>query len=362
MRILQLIDSLRPGGAEQMAVAYANAFGRRVEGSHLCCTRMEGSLKSKISPDVGYLFLKKKNTLDLWAFWKLRKYIKKHNINLIQAHSSSYFLAGLMKLSVPGIKLVWHDHYGKDLKERKSGTLKVFSKYFDGIISVNPDLKNWAKKNLYGKKIRYFKNFIADIATDIQRDVSLKRENSLKIICVANFRPQKDHYTLLKAFRILSENNEGISLHLIGKDESDLYSQGIKKFIQDNNLEKNVFVYGAQPDVGAFLDQADMGVLSSVSEGLPVSLLEYGRAGLPVVCTRVGECPEVIGPFGFLVPPGDPEALAAAIEQYVKDSERREKDAQDFQNKISEEYSEEAVMPEVLDFFEKVLHPIPPLK
>ena len=337
-----------------MAVAYANALSKRIEGSHLCCTRMEGMLKSKVSPAVGYLFLKKKNTLDLKAFWKLRKYIKQYKIDLIQAHSSSYFLAVLVKLSLPNLKLVWHDHYGKDLKKRKSGALKLLAKYFDGIISVNPSLKSWAKTNLYVEKSCYFKNFIVVNQFGKSEMSPLHGRKNFKIACVANFRPQKDHYTLLKSFRILSEKKIDISLHLIGKDESDLYARKIKKFIQDNKLGQNVFVYGARSDVGAFLDQANLGVLSSTSEGLPVVLLEYGLAGLPVVCTRVGQCAEVIGSSGLLVSAGDPEALAEAIEKYVKDSKRRKKDAEAFQKKVLEEYSEEAVIPGVLEFFKEI--------
>ena len=60
MRVLQLIDSLRPGGAEKMAMTYANALVGQVEGSYLCCSRMEGMLKESLLPEVGYLFLNKK--------------------------------------------------------------------------------------------------------------------------------------------------------------------------------------------------------------------------------------------------------------------------------------------------------------
>ena len=64
-----------------------------------------------------------------------------------------------------------------------------------------------------------------------------------------------------------------------------------------------------------FLHGADCGVLSSVSEGLPVSLLEYGMAGLPVIVTDVGQCAEVVGNgrFGRVVPPGKPNSDGKGI-------------------------------------------------
>ena len=92
MRILQLIDSLRPGGAEKMAVNIANALLPHVEGSYLCCTRKEGMLKDEIKPEVGYLFLNKKSRLDPKAILRLRKYIIDNKIDIVHAHSTSFFL------------------------------------------------------------------------------------------------------------------------------------------------------------------------------------------------------------------------------------------------------------------------------
>ena len=66
-------------------------------------------------------------------------------------------------------------------------------------------------------------------------------------------------------------------------------------FIKDNHLKKQVFIYGSQSNINQWLQQADMGLLSSVSEGLPVSLIEYAQAKLPVVVTDVGQCQWVVG-------------------------------------------------------------------
>ena len=354
MRVLQLIDSLRPGGAERMSVTYANALANRIDASFLCCTRIEGLLNSQLSPEVGYLFLNKKNILDLQAFRKLRRFVKENRIELIQAHSSSWFLALMVKMSLPQIKLFWHDHYGKDLQQRKTGFLKPGSKYFDGIITVNKDLEVWSKKYLYNKKVRYIRNFLPDTFTAGEK-VELKGEDSFKIVCVANFRPQKDHLNLLNAFLILRKNYLDLSLHLVGKEEQDTYAKEVRDFIIMNNLSKRVLVYGEQENVETLLVQANLGVLSSSSEGLPVALLEYGRSGLPVVCTEVGECAEVIGSAGKLVPPNNPGALAKAIEFYLENDSERMDDAAFFQKKVASVFSEEAVVPNLLQFYEKIL-------
>ncbi|MGB7841875.1 MAG: glycosyltransferase [Salinimicrobium sp.] len=358
MRVLQLIDSLRSGGAERMSVTYANALAKRIDASYLCCTRMEGLLKADLSPRVGYLFLNKKSTLDLKAFGELRKLVKRNKIDLIQAHSSSWFLALLVKLSLSGVKLVWHDHYGRELKERKTGALQLASRYFDGIISVNADLKSWAEEKLNIKHVTFFRNFLSEsnsISIPAKYPLLGGRGDDFKVLCLANLRPQKDHLNLLQAFDTVQKVHSQVSLHLLGKDKGDNYSNELKDFVRRNGLESKVFFYGEQPNVQELLLQADLGVLSSVSEGLPLALLEYGRAGLPVVCTAVGECPEVIGTTGLLVAPLDSGELSNAILSYLKNTKERKTAAENYRKKIMEQFSEKAVIPGTINFYEKIL-------
>src|SRR5690606_14684968 len=106
-------------------------------------------------------------------------------------------------------------------------------------------------------------------------------KDDFKIICVANLRPQKDHLNLLKAFEML-EPDLKVSLHLIGEDPGTEYSTSLRKSIENSPVKLKIFFYGIQSDIIHLLKQADLGVLSSRSEGLPLALLEYGMAGLPV--------------------------------------------------------------------------------
>lgn len=357
MKVIQLIDSLRSGGAEKMAVSYANALASRIDASYLCCTRKEGLLKKKLHPEVQYLFLNKKSTFDLSAILRFRRFVVRNEINIIQAHSSSWFLALMVKLTISNVTVVWHDHYGKELAKRKSGFLLPASLFFDGIISVNKDLKSWAKEKLYAERVRFYPNFLLN---DSIRDAGenqfpiLDGRNDFKIICLANFRPQKDHINLLEAFQMLIQKDYHVSLHLVGKVGHSSYCQKVRKFIHDKNLQSRIFVHGEQENVKDLLIQCHLGVLSSASEGLPLALLEYGQAGLPVVSTRVGQCAQVIGSNGKLVPPRNPGELAEAIIYYIKDVERRKTDSRAFKNSVVENYSQEKVVSQVLQYFRKV--------
>ena len=349
LRVLQLIDTLNPGGAERMAINLANSLQGEVERSFLCCTREEGLLKEKLTESVGYLFLKKKNSLDLQAFLKLKSFVKKEQIELVHAHGTSWFWGVLLKLSGLKIKLVWHDHYGESehLEQRNIRLLKPLSRYFDGIISVNNDLKAWAVKRLKCRAVIQLNNFICTSNEGNSMKTLKGSSNDFKVLCVANFRPQKDHLNLLEAFEKL--NIEGISLHLIGVDSDTAYSKKVREKISTSR--KKIYYYGSLPEVSDLLSQADLGVLSSRSEGLPLALLEYGMAGLPVVCTNVGQCKNIIGDAALLIASEDPVALAAAIEKYYRDSKRRKQDALCLQADIKKAYSKEEVLPLFLEFY-----------
>jgi len=183
MRIVQIIDSLEPGGAEKMAVSYANALSKRIGFSGLVATRNEGNLKSFLDENTNYLFLNKKKTFDFIAFKRLYKYLKNNKIQIIQAHSSSIFVAVLMKLFLPKLKIIWHDHYGKPVQDREHKfLLRWISLFFSGIIVVNNELKHWAEKNTFCKKIIQLNNFVTENKIE-KSDVQLFGNSGKRILC-----------------------------------------------------------------------------------------------------------------------------------------------------------------------------------
>lgn len=356
MKVLQLIDSLNPGGSEKMAVNVANALLSHGVESYLCCTRQEGMLQKQLKPEVEYIFLNKRSSLDLKAILKLRKYIRGNNISIVHAHSTSYFLAGLLKMSGVKFKFIWHDHYGESefLEKREYKILKKFSYFFDGIISVNTELRNWAHQKLLCENVIELKNFIPHQNEELKANLKLRgAATEYKIICVANLRPQKDHLNLLRAFELL-DPELSVSLHLIGEDPQTIYSASILKEIENSYVSHKIHFYGAQSEISSLLHQANLGVLASKSEGLPIALLEYGQAGLPVISTTVGDCAAVIGYFGKLVPPAKSGALYLAMKFYFLNRESGFQDARKFQEKVHLEYSEELVAPQIMAFFESI--------
>jgi len=343
MRIVQLIDSLNPGGAERMAVNIATILSDKIAFSGLVTTREEGDLSKSIDKKVAYIFLNRKKVLDVKALLKMRNFLIQNRVEYLHAHSSSWFFAFLCKLVIPKLKLIWHDHYGNSefLENRKNIQLLHFvSNYFEVIFSVNEQLREWAQKNLNCKRVFFLPNFYLNQTNQINTTF-LKGNEGKRIVCLANLRPQKDHFFLLKiAIEIITKYPDW-TFHLVGHDFNDSYSQNLKSEIKKANLEKNVFIYGSCNDISFILEQADIGILTSSSEGLPVALLEYGCNKLPVVITNVGEISSVIiqNKSGFLVDHNDIVKFVDCLNNLIQDVKLREKMGQELQNFVSNNFS-----------------------
>ena len=351
MRILQIIDSLEAGGAERMAVNYANVLADAIDFSGLLATRKEGPLLSQLGNKVAYLYLDKKGAIDLKALFKLRKFVKENKVDTVHAHSTSFFLAFLLKLSCPSLQLIWHDHYGDSefLSKRPSLVLRMTLPFFKGIIAVNQNLKIWAEQKIHLKNVVYLPNFPSE-DVDGTCNTVLKGIQRKRIVALANLRVQKNHFLLLEVARKVRESHPEWSFHLVGKDFGDDYSTQIQKLIVEYNLGDNVFVYGSKPDVKNILEQSAIAVLTSQSEGLPVALLEYGRCAKPVVVTNVGEIPLLIqnGVNGFLVETGKVEAFYESLVQLMESESLRNDFGKALQKTIENNYSEQTVIDQYL--------------
>ena len=357
MKVLQLIDSLEAGGAERVAVNYANGLVHMVDASYLCTTRAEGLLKGDVNKDVGYLFLNKKKTIDIQAIKRLHQFIKNEDIDIIHAHGSSFFLATIIKLLQPKLKLVWHDHYGKSefLKQRPKQMLKLCSRFFNHIFSVNSILETWAKTTLKVKSVSCLPNYA--VKNNNALTTKLKGVEGKRIVCLANLRPQKDHLNLLKAFKAVLITEPMWTLHLVGQDFKDVYSKSIFDFINLNKLETSVYIYGSCADTSAILQQSTIGVLSSKSEGLPLALLEYGLAGLPVICTNVGDCSLVICDVkeGKLIPSENTIALQKAMLHFISDLEQSKTVGNHLKNKVELSFSEASALKKIRLIYQTII-------
>ncbi len=353
MKVLQVIDSLNTGGAERVAVNYANLLAEYVEVSSLCTTRAEGLLKKDLLKKVQYLFLNKKSTFDFNAIKKINSFIKRNEIDILHAHASSFFIATIIKLLNPQLSLIWHEHYGnrEESSKRDQFILKICSYFFSCIITVNKNLKIRSEAKLLSKKVYVLENYPV-INASIKQTV-LKGSLGKRIICLANLRPDKDHLNLINAYNKVNKYHSDWSLHLVGKFYDDDYHNLIKELIFQLKLENNVFIYGSCVDVNHILKQSDIAVLSSKSEGLPLALLEYGLSSLPVVATNVGDCSRVISSIneGVLVESENYKALADGLLRCIESKGFRNNLGRNLYLKISTSFTERNTLESLMEIY-----------
>jgi glycosyltransferase involved in cell wall biosynthesis len=222
-------------------------------------------------------------------------------------------------------------------------------------------LAEWSREQLRvpADRVWYLPNFPLLPAQDSQSqlDLDLPGSPGSRIVCLANLRPEKDHLTLLDAMPTIIDQCPGTQLLLLGADTDELHAREVRRRAADLKLDQHVCFLGSRKDVPAILNSCDIGVLSSASEGLPLSLLEYGLAGLPVVATDVGQCREVLddGHCGEVVPSGSAEHLARALLKLLQSTERRREMASRFKQRVNQRYSSDAAIEQLDNIYNIVL-------
>ena len=337
-----------PGGAERMAVNLANELFNKIDFSGLIVTRKEGDLKKQLNPNLPYLFLNKRNKIDWKAILTFRKFLKKHNVTHLHAHSSSWFFAVFTFFTYPKIKIIWHDHFGNRLNYNNGGLLlRLFSLFFSAVIVVNEDLLLWAKNKLWVKKIYFIPNFSSSSSSKAHENQTvLKGQEGKRIVCVANLKHPKNHLFLIDSFFKSGIFLEGWTLHLIGKDYNDAYSKTLKDFVVKNNGSQIIYSYGSCNDISNILGQANVGVLASTYEGFPVTLLEYGLHHLLVLTTNSGYCSKLIKHqvTGYLFSPNNQNELIHNFEQLVSNPIENRIMASNFSTFVATQFSSDQII------------------
>ena len=142
-----------------------------------------------------------------------------------------------------------------------------------------------------------------------------------RIVTVANLRREKNHEALIAAAALLASSRPELRYRIVGDGPRRAELEALARA---RGVADRIEFLGHQEDVPSLLAGADLFVLPSRSEAFPNGAIEAMAAGLPVVASDVGGLRDLIddGRTGLLVPPANPEALAAAIESLVADPAR----------------------------------------
>ncbi|HTS61368.1 MAG TPA: glycosyltransferase [Candidatus Acidoferrales bacterium] len=147
-------------------------------------------------------------------------------------------------------------------------------------------------------------------------DQVVKNADGFKLVTVGRLSAAKDYHVLLRSVAAALPRVPDLQLWIVGDGPE---ASSLKACVADLGIEQSVQFFGEQATVGDWLSRADVFVLSSVSEGLPISILEAMAAGLPAIVTDAGGMPEVLrlSGAGKVVPAGRVDLLARAIRDFA---------------------------------------------
>jgi glycosyltransferase involved in cell wall biosynthesis len=174
------------------------------------------------------------------------------------------------------------------------------------------------------------------------------------ILQVARLDALKDHATAIRAIERVARHRPDARLVLVGEGPEE---GTIRAEVRRRSLESRVVFLGLRSDVPRLLPAADVFLLTSVSEGIPVTLIEAMGAALPVVATRVGGVGEVVddGVTGLLSPAGDDAGLAEQILRLAGRPEERKRMGRSGRERARAMFTEEQMHEGYLRLYQEML-------
>ena len=318
MRILQLLDSLHFGGAEQVVATLSIGLRARGHEVHIACLRDIGTqtvdYKRLLQYGVEVTALEKPPGVHPPTLTKLIRLLRQQKIDIVNTHNHLVHHYGLVAGRLTGAKVVNTLHGIDTLNVQVLAAVLycVCCMLSDKIVPVCSP----ARRELL-RRYPMLANQVLVIENGIVMEPFLALPERSKgpttvFGTVGRLAPVKDHRNLLEAFASLYPRHPECRLKVLG---SGPLEEDLKIAARTLGIAEAVEFCGFSSNPAAFLKDVDVFVLPSKSEGMPLTLLEAMAAGLPVIATQVGGIPDIIDPqFGWLCPPQDSRGLAERME------------------------------------------------
>lgn len=338
MKPLVLMSSLSPGGAEAVTVSFLRHLARQGGDVPLCTLtdRHDAGLAAELaSAGVERLDLGARRLADPVALLRLVALVRRRGFDLVHAHGQDAAVMARWARRLTPFRLVATRHVlaepGGTWRERLRARAALGAlRGADAVVAVS----RVAADRLLPAGVRPTRIHVIPNGVDLPRfdpganteaaRVIRRREagigEPLIVLVPAVLRPGKGHDVLLEAVPRVRGRAPRVVFLLAGSGPlaGEITARSAA-------LGDAVRMLGHREDMSALMAAADVVCLPSESEALPTVLLEAAAAGRPTVATRVGGVPEVVedGHTGVLVPPSDPEALAAALGELLETPARR---------------------------------------
>lgn len=329
--ICQLLHSMNVGGAEMLAARIVRQTCDQYRYC-FCCLDELGTLGEElISQGFPVKVIHRKPGFDWRCPIRIARYLQQHHVDLIHAHQyTPFFYALLARVIHWHAPILFTEHgrhqpdyprrkrmvFNRAMLQRRDHVLGVGEAVRQALI-VNEGIPPGRAHVLYnGVDLSHYENVTEEQRLDARRELGVD-ENDLVIVQVARLDPIKDHGTALRAMELVSHRHSNVKFRIIGEGPE---AENIRSTIEKLRLENCITMMGLRKDVPKLLLGADLFLLSSVSEGIPLTIIEAMGASLSVVSTNAGGVHEVVRPekTGLLAPIGDHVQLAEQIMKLIE--------------------------------------------
>lgn len=329
MKILQIIPYFCFGGAETLCENLSYAL--RNQGHDVVVV----SLYNEHTPiarrveaaGIKIRYLNKKLGLDLSMVPKLRRIFREEKPDVVHTHLDVIKYATLAA-KLAGVPKCVHTVHNLAEKEAEGRAQKIInSTYFrlgwSTPVALSPEVAQ-SIGDFYGrdeKTIPIIGNGIDLSGCQVKEDYSLG--NTVNILHVGRFHPQKNHPGLLRSFRELLKTHENCILNLLGDGDT---RKDMEALAQELGISEKVRFCGVQSNVYPYFHDADIFVLPSDYEGMPMTIIEAMATGLPIAATAVGGVPDMLTDGdSALLTACDEGAFTDAMARLIEDGALRER-------------------------------------
>jgi len=332
--VMQCLVSLAPGGAESLALTILEKAD--AHGSVCGLARGTGALIPAIEAQGLPWHVLASNTPRRVPVWKaLAGVLRRERVDVAHVQAGYLLSFVLPAALLAGVRVVYTEHAKHSLEQQPMlrRMVRLCVPFLHAVTCVSENLKSFMveRVGISDRRIEVIPNGV-DLGRFTHEEGGSEahgllpeswRGQDLTVFGnVARFSEAKDHPGLLRAFDKVRRRHPGARLLLVGDGET---RPSIESLISELGLGKFVWLTGMRRDVPALLGLMDVFVLSSMREGMPISVLEAMAAGLPVLTTDVGGIGEVVqdGVTAKVVAPLDVPALAGGLEWMVENAAAR---------------------------------------
>ena len=368
MNILHIIDSEGLYGAEIMLL---NLVAEQKNAGHMpiiinmrpCDAAVQSIESEALKKNIAFKVISLKAGFDIWGAFKILKFAKICKCDIIHSHGyKSNILLGLMPkfFKNPPIISTLHGWTSTEKlsKIRLFELLDLFSlKFVNAVVVVSRAMQSHPGLKKSKLKLQEVNNGIPEIYfndADLNKNIQTFCSKSFVIGAIGRLSKEKGFEYLVNALYLLCKKNISARLIIIGEGPA---RRRLESNIRDMKLQDKVLMPGYMDSAKQYLPNFDVFVISSVTEGLPITLLEAMQAKTPVVATKVGGIPYVLenNESGLLIKPRSPDAIAQAVIALHNNKQLADKLTSKAYHRVITDFSSKAMALEYLNVYKNTL-------